>query len=193
LEQEPQTDGELQLSSEEIIALIRKIEGGDPSALATLYDKTSRLLYGLASRILGERTLAEETLLDIYTHIWKQAASYDPGIMPLEWLMMIARTQSIAMLHWSRQIKKKHEASSGSMDSIMTVAPEEQKTARSHIGTLIPVQREIMDWIYFSGLSCSEIAMQIGKPIGAIRTHTRLGMSKLDDLFHPLFEPKTEA
>jgi RNA polymerase sigma-70 factor (ECF subfamily) len=171
LEQEPQTDGELQLSGEEFAALIRKIEGGDPSALATLYDKTSRLLYGLATRILGERTLAEETLLDIYTHIWKQAASYDPGIMPLEWLMMIARTRSIAMLHWSRQIKKRHVPSSGSMDSIMTVAPEEQKTARSHIGTLIPVQREIMDWIYFSGLSCSEIA-QIGNPSGqSERTH----------------------
>lgn len=193
MEQEPQTDGGLQLSGEEIVTLIRNIEGGDQSALAALYDKTSRLLYGLAFRILGERAPAEEALLDIYTQIWKQAASYDPKITPLEWLTSIARTRSIAMLHWSKQIRKRYELSPGSLDSMMTVAPEEQKAARSHIGALIPVQREIMDWIYYSGLSCSEIAMLIGKPIGAIRTHTRLGMSKLDDLFRPLFEPKIEA
>ena len=193
MEQEPQGNGELQLNLEESVALIGKIGDGDQSAFVTLYDKTNRLLFGLASRILGDRALAEEAVLDIYTHIWKQAASYDPRIMPLEWMTSIARTRAIALLHWSKRNKRKREVPAGSGESTMTVAPEEETSARSHIESLSPAQREIMDWIYFSGLSCSEIAAQIGKPIGAVRTHTRLGMSKLEDLFRPLFEPKMET
>lgn len=193
MEQEPQGDGGLQLSREESVALIGKIGDGDQSAFLTLYDKTSPLLFGLVSRILGDRALAEEALLEVYTHIWKQAASYDSRITPLEWLTSIARIRAIALLHWSRRKKRKREVRAGNSDSAMTVAPEEEAFARSHIESLSPAQREIMDWIYFSGLSCSEIATQIGRPIGAVRTHTRLGMSKLEDLFRPLFEQNIES
>ncbi len=190
MEQQPQVDGGLQLSVEEGIALIKRIEGGDQSALTALYDKTGRLLYGLVLRVLGERALAEETLLDVYTQVWKQANSYNPKITPLEWLTTIARSRAVATLHWNKRNRKKHEPGAENADSAMTVAPEEQRTARSHIESLVPAQREILDWAYFSGLSCNEIAAQIGKPLGAIRTHTSLGMSKLDDLFHPLLEQK---
>jgi RNA polymerase sigma-70 factor (ECF subfamily) len=190
LEQEPQVEGGLQLGAEEGVALIKRIEGGDASALATLYDKTSRLLHGLISRISGDKALAEEILLDVYTQIWKHADSYDPKITPLEWLMTVARIRAVAVLHWNRLLRRRYEISSGTLDSIMTVSPEEQRMARSNIESLVPVQREILNWVYFSGLSCSEIAALIGKPLGAIRTHARLSMSKLDDLFRPLFEQK---
>ena len=193
MEQEPQVDGGPQLNREESVALIGKIRDGDQSAFVTLYDKTNRLLFGLVSRILGDRALAEEAVLDIYTHIWKQAASYDPKVTPLEWMTSIARTRAIALLHWSKRNKIKREVHTGSGDSTITVAPEEETCARSYIESLSPAQREIVAWIYFSGLSCSEIAAQIGKPIGAVRTHARLGMSKLEDLFRPLFEPKIET
>jgi RNA polymerase sigma-70 factor (ECF subfamily) len=64
----------------------------------------------------------------------------------------------------------------------VTVAPEQQKAARALIASLIPAQQEILEWAYFSGLSCGEIAAQIGKPVGAVKTHTRLALSKLEDL-----------
>jgi len=74
----------------------------------------------------------------------------------------------------------------------MTVASE-QELARSSIASLVPAQQEILDWVYYSGLSCSEIAVQISKPLGAIRTHAGLGMSKLSEMFRPLFEREIET
>ena len=192
LEKATQTSAGFSLN-EEAAALIGKIREGDVSSLATLYDKTGCLLFGLILNILGDRGLAEEALLDVYTHIWKEAASCDIGHLPIEWLISAARTRAIAKLHWKKQNRKKREFSAANPDSTATVAPEEQKLARSAWQSLIPMQQEILDWIFYSGLSCSEIAAQIGKPLGAVKTHAYLGLNKLSEVLRPIFENDPEA
>jgi RNA polymerase sigma-70 factor, ECF subfamily len=177
----------------EAVALIRKIQEGDASSLAILYDKTGCLLFGLILKILGDRGLAEETLLDVYTHIWKEAPSYDPGYLPIEWLTTIARTHAIAKLHWTKQSRKTREFSAVNPDSTATVAPEEQRLARSAWKSLIPMQQEVLDWIFYSGLSCSEIAAQVGKPLGAVKTHAYFGLNKLSEMLRSRFENDPEA
>jgi RNA polymerase sigma-70 factor, ECF subfamily len=169
-------------------ALIRKIQEGDESSLVILYDKTGRLLFGIISRILDDRGLAEETLLDVYTHVWNESASWDPRRSPIEWLATVARARAIAKLHWKKRSIKKREFSGAGPISTETVAPEEQKLARSAWESLSPMQQEILDWVFYSGLSCSEIAAQIGKPIGAVKTHAHLGLSKLSEMYRPLYE-----
>jgi RNA polymerase sigma-70 factor (ECF subfamily) len=193
LEQETQAGHKTPLSREAAVALIKKIGSGDRSALAALYDKTSRLLFGLVLRILGDKTLAEETLLDIYTDIWKQSAAYDPGLLPLEWMLRIAHGRGIERLHSTKLVRRKRELSAGGRGPGMTVAPRQQELARSAIDALVPSQREILDWSYYSGFSCSEIAAQIGKPVGAVRTHARFGMSRLSESFRPMFEERSET
>lgn len=75
----------------------------------------------------------------------------------------------------------------------MTVDPERQELARVSIGSLVPAQQEILAWAYYSGLSGTEIAAQIGKPIGAVKTHVRLGLNKLSELFRPLIEREMKS
>jgi len=193
LEKEIHSDGLSPLTREAAAALLGKIRDGDKAALAILYDRTSPLVFGLVLRILGNRALAEETLLDVYTHIWKQAASYDSRLLPLEWMTAVARTRAVAKMHWSKQDPKMRTLPGRDAHSPMTVAPGQQTVARDAMETLAPTQREIIDWIYYSGLSCNEIAAQAGKPIGAIKTHARLGLSKLSDALRPLFEGGEEA
>ena len=183
VDQTAQTDHEVPLSNDALVALFKRIEEGDQSALTTLYDKTNRLLYGLVLRILGDRTSAEEALLDVYTCIWKEPASCGPVLSPMEWLTTIARARALARLHWNKQLKRKSAFQARNLDPAMTVAPEMQGLARQALGSLVPAQQEILGWAYYSGLSCSEIAAQIGKPVGAVKTHARLGLNKLSDLF----------
>jgi RNA polymerase sigma-70 factor, ECF subfamily len=192
LEQESQAVDRVQLDNATAAALILKIGRGDPSALETLYNMTSRLVFGLIVRILGDRTAAEAVLLDVYTHVWKHSTSYNPkGLMPLEWLITIARSRAVFELHWSRQSGRKTEVAINELDSTITVSPEWQNLARTSIESLVPAQREVLEWAYYTGLSCSEVAAQIGKPLGAVKIHARLGMSKLSELFRPLYERET--
>jgi RNA polymerase sigma-70 factor, ECF subfamily len=111
----------------------------------------------------------------------------------LEWLIMIARSHSISNIYWSKKYKRKHRSPEGSADSGMSVAPERQKRARDSIAALNPAQREALDWAFYSGLSCNEIAAQTGKPVGAIRTHARLGLSKLEESFSPAVKNEPES
>ena len=192
MEEEIQAGTAFPISNEAAIELIRKIEGGNQSALGFLYDRTSSLLYGLISKIVEDKAQAEETLLETYLSVWKKSVRYNSRLQPLEWLMTLARAKAVARVNWHKKSSKKRELSIGNRGLTGTVAPEQQRLVRSAIESLVPAQQEILYWNYYSGLSCSEIAAQIGKPVGAVKTHARLGLIKLTELFRPLFENKME-
>src|ERR1044071_3163695 len=91
-------------------ALIQRVASGDQSAIATFYDTTSRLTFGLILRILNDRETAEEVLLDVYTQVWRQAATYDHQRgTPLAWLMTIARTRALDRLRSGWQERQRKE------------------------------------------------------------------------------------
>jgi RNA polymerase sigma-70 factor (ECF subfamily) len=176
--------------NEELAALIKSLASGDQSAMTTLYDATSRLVYGLALRILNEAPAAEEVLLDVYTQVWRQAAQYDATRgAPLAWLTTIARSRAIDRLR-SGQHERQHKqplespevataAAAGASAEDFTVAAEMQKLVRAALETLPTEQREVIELAYYGGLSHSEIAVKLGQPLGTIKTRTRLAMMKL--------------
>jgi len=158
--------------------LMDKIRDGDPSALAPLYRRTSPLLFGIVLGILDNRLAAEQALLETYAEIWNRADACDPAAMhPLEWMARVARARAIAIASLSRKQRSGRQFPAAVREP--TVAPELQKRARSAIASLSPAQREILEWAYYSGLSTAEIAAQTGKPLGAVRTHVRLGLGRL--------------
>jgi RNA polymerase sigma-70 factor (ECF subfamily) len=181
LEQNGHVAGNNPLSHEEILTLIRGIEQGKSSALLSLYNATNRLVFGLTLRILGERSSAEVTLLDVYTQIWNQSVRYDPAMPPVEWLIAAVHRIASARLHWTKRERAKVNPSPETVESSMTVAPEPQQTAREAMLSLDLAKRELLVRAYYGGLSCNEMAAQIGKPVGAVRAHIRSGLNKLGE------------
>lgn len=193
----PQDSRELSTRDQDWAALIKRVADGDQSALTTLYDATSRLVFGLILRVVTDRSSAEEVLLDVYTQVWRQASTYDRKRgAPLAWLMTIARTRGIDRLRSGR-----HEhLNKDSLDAIGevtastpspeadTVTAERRQLVRSALETLSAEQREVIELAYYSGLSHSEIALQLGQPLGTVKTRTRLGMMKLRDMLRPMLE-----
>ena len=193
----PQDSREQTTRDQDWTALIKLVADGDQSALATLYDSTSRLVFGLILRVVTDRSTAEEVLLDVYTQVWRQAATYDSKRgAPLAWLMTIARTRGIDRLRSGRHENQNKE----SLDAIgdvtagtdspeaETVNSERRQLVRSALETLSAEQREVIELAYYSGLSHSEIALRLGQPLGTVKTRTRLGMMKLRDALRPLLE-----
>ncbi len=172
-------------------SLIRRAGCGEQSALTELYDTTSRFVFGLVLRILRDRDTAEEVLLDVYTQVWRQSAAYDVTRgAPLAWLMTIARSRAIDRLRSRRTIEQRNEPLAA-MDDAGTMAPspeasavalERQRLVRRALEALSPEQREVIELAYYSGMSHSEIALQLDQPLGTVKTRTRLGMMKLRDM-----------
>lgn len=182
---------------QEFADLVRKIAEGDQSALATLYDSTNRLVYGLILRVLNDAGAAEEVLLDVYTQVWRQAAAYDSSRgAPLAWLTTIARSRAIDRLRsgWQDQRRKEPLDAIGDAASVdanpeeTTVAAERKRLVREALAQLTPEQREVIELAYYSGLSHSEIAAKLNQPLGTVKTRTRLGMMKLKEALGPILE-----
>ncbi len=176
-------------------SLIKRVADGDQSALASLYDKSNRLVFGLILRILNDRSAAEEVLLDVFTQVWRQAALYDRKRgAPLAWLMTIARSRAIDRFRAGRYDQQNREdiESIGEAKSDFlspeeaTAIAERQRLVRAALDNLTSEQREVIELAYFSGLSHSEIALQLGQPLGTVKTRVRLGMMKLREALTPI-------
>ena len=193
----PQDSRQLSTRDQDWATLIKRVADGDQSALTVLYDSTSRLVFGLVLRVVTDRATAEEVLLDVYTQVWRQASTYDAKRgAPLAWMMTIARTRGIDRL---RSGKHEHQ-NKESLDAIGeisatnaspeadTVSAERRQLVRTALDSLSVEQREVIELAYYSGLSHSEIALQLGQPLGTVKTRTRLGMMKLRDMLRPMLE-----
>src|SRR5229473_2706530 len=84
-------------------ALLSRCAARDPRALEQLYTLVAPLLFGLLTRILRRRALAEEALQDVFISIWQRAGQYrsERG-SALAWLIGIARYRAIDLLRHER-------------------------------------------------------------------------------------------
>ena len=180
---------------QDLVSLVERVATGDQSALAALYDATNRFIYSLVLRVLGDTCSAEEVLIDVYTQLWRQAASYDPNRgAPLAWMATIARSRAIDRLRsgWQDQHRKESldvlgdaPANAASPEEA-AAASERQRLVREALNLLTPEQRRVIELAYYSGLSHSEIAEKLNQPLGTVKTRTRLGMMKLREALAPL-------
>ena len=72
MENSNETDG----PERELTRLMARVAMDDEDALNSLYDLTSGKVYGISLKILGKQELAEEATLEVFTKLWRTAATY---------------------------------------------------------------------------------------------------------------------
>lgn len=79
-----------------MVGILARVGQGDQNALGELYDVSSSSIMGLVCRIVEDRAVAEEITLDVYSQIWRLAATYssEKG-SPITWMYMLARSRAI--------------------------------------------------------------------------------------------------
>jgi RNA polymerase sigma-70 factor (ECF subfamily) len=178
-------------------ALVAKIACGDQQAMSLLYNGTNRLIFGLILRIIGDRSMAEEVLLDVYAQVWRQADRYDTSRgAPLGWITTIARSRAIDRLRSERHNLQQDELNEATTSEQTRTSNPETATAMSEMRDIVraaldnlpPEQREVIELSYYSGFTQTEIAARLGQPLGTIKTRTRLGMIKLREVLRPVKE-----
>lgn len=178
-----------------LVPLLALVAVGDDKALERFYDATSSRVFGLAVQILRDRHSAEDTTLEVYTQVWKQADRYDPNKgTPLGWLLVLTRTRAIDLLrHRARAASREEslEAAASIADACagpesMTLEGLDAARVRRALAKLPPHQQKALVAAYFAGLSHSEIAKAFGQPLGTVKAHIRAGMMKLRSLLEEI-------
>jgi RNA polymerase sigma-70 factor (ECF subfamily) len=166
------------------IALLERIVARDERAVADLYDRHSRLLYGLILRILRDRGEAEEVLQEVFVLVWTRAETYNIALgSPAAWLVRVARNRSIDRLRSNAVRLRAVEAAplpdAAASPETHAVDSERQRVVKRALDTLPAEQRVLIEQAYFLGLTQSELAERFQLPLGTVKTRIRTGMLTL--------------
>jgi len=125
--------------------------------------------------------LAQETMLSL----WRKASYYDPARAGVAtWVFTIARNLRIDHLRRQRNpadIPPDPEDTPPSLEDEL-LAGERDLRVRRALSGLSPEQQTIIRLSYYSERSQSEIADELGIPLGTVKSRTRLAMGRLRTL-----------
>jgi RNA polymerase sigma-70 factor (ECF subfamily) len=187
------------------LQLIRRVRGRDGDALGQLYDRYASTVLGLTRAVLRDERLAEEATHDVFLNVWQNPDAYDPARGPFAgWLFRVARNRAIDLYRRRREQPFASTTSSESGDPVdpsaflvdtepdpadQAVSTLQREHVRGAMKALTDDHRHLLELAYFRGMTQSEIATHLGRPLGTVKTQIRSAMRKLAEI---LAEPPTE-
>jgi RNA polymerase sigma-70 factor, ECF subfamily len=184
----PVTSGQMDaLSDEQLMARL-----GSPeveAAIARLYDRYCRTVFGVGLKMLGDRTLAEELTQEVFLKVWRSSGTFDPARGSFStWLFRVTRSAALD-LHRKRA-RRVHPVPEGDSQILAarddSAGPQEivdeswltWRVSRA-LDALDAPYREVIELAYFVGLSQREISLRTGVPLGTVKTRTARAFKSL--------------
>ena len=155
-------------------------------ALAEAYRRHAGAAFGLALRILRERTLAEEIVQDVFLRLWNDPERFDPGRGSLR-AYLLAQTHGRAVDLLRAEVARKHREE---RDARRTPVPADDlerevweltlaEQVRGALEQLSSDERDAIGLAYFGGHSYREVASLLGAPVGTVKSRIRSGLGRL--------------
>ena len=174
------------LSDEALVALVAR---ADEDALAELYDRVSRIAYGLALRVLRDERHAEDAVQEAFLQVWRSAATFRAERAKAStWILTLVHRRAVDLV----RREERRQADPLTDDSALGEAPEdteeaawlrfERERVQAALKQLPDVQREALELAYYGGFSQSELAERLGVPLGTIKSRMFAGLARLREL-----------
>jgi RNA polymerase sigma-70 factor (ECF subfamily) len=171
-------------------ALVQQLLRRDVRAFEQLYDRHSRIVYGLVLRILQQGSTAEEVVQDVFLQLWRNASRYQASRGPfVPWLLTLARNRALDTLRLKSERQRRREDQTEELPQIAQLPQYEQaldekrraEVVRSLMSSLSAPQKKAIELAYFEGLSHSEIAEALHEPLGTVKSWIRNGLIRLKE------------
>jgi RNA polymerase sigma-70 factor (ECF subfamily) len=169
-------------------ALVSRLSWGDEAALAELYDRYSRYVYGVALRACSSPQRAEEIVQDTFVKLWRNPAAYDASRASLAtYLLTLSRNAAIDALRRERPTRPL-EDEDGAPLPLAADGPDPADAAelaqlasrvRAAMSGLSDAHRRVVELAYFQGATREEIAAQTGVPVGTVKSRLKYALDRL--------------
>jgi RNA polymerase sigma-70 factor, ECF subfamily len=185
------------LTTPDDVELVQQLREQPSIGVARLYDRYGRLVYSVALRILQDHDAAEEVTQDVFMRCWSGIDRYQPERVRLvSWLLTIAHHRAVGELRSRRGTSQRREIAADQMQLLTADEPAIDDALlrgeiRVALAALPQPQREVIELIFWGGLTRREAAAQLSVPLGSVHTRLRLGMDKLRGLLGQLFGEET--
>jgi RNA polymerase sigma factor (sigma-70 family) len=182
--------GTVDLSEARDRELIARIARGDEEAFRGLFRRYAPTARALASRVVRQSNLTEEIVQEAFLALWKNPQGYDQQRGSVKsWLMGMVHHRAVDLVRREEAHRRRAEAAipeavTPDPDPADQVAeevdlPGERMAVRAALDGLSPEQRQVIELMYFDGLSQSAIAAKLDLPLGTVKSRTLLGMRRL--------------
>ena len=189
------------LTKEEEIDLMNRIATGDRQAFDDLSRRYGGLIYTTVHKVLNHFEDTRDVCQEVLLSIWKKAHSYDgqKGKL-LTWIATMSRNRAIdrvRMLQRRCALRDKLEERNetepkdpGDPARQTVYRSETRGILQDAVMKLSDDQREVIELAYFSGLTQSQIAKKIERPIGTVKARIRRGVKNLRGEVEQQFSPR---
>jgi len=170
--------------------LVERIARGEEEAFRGLFGRYAPTALALARRVARQSSLAEEIVQEAFLAVWRNPTGFDRQRGSVKaWLMGMVHHRAVDAVRREESQRRRAEESRRS-DPVVVLdhadqvveeveAPHEREAVRHALGELPQEQRQVIELMYFDGLSQSKIAERLGLPLGTVKSRTLLGMRRL--------------
>ena len=167
---------------------------GDQLALRSVYDRYAGLVFGVARKVLGDETLAEDVTQEVFVFVWQHPERFDPSRGTLRsWFGLLSHHRSVERVRAEvRRTRGESRVEVGEpLDGVEHLVDDELSgvwvaaKVRDAIDQLPREQRDALVLAYFGGRTYRQVAVELAIPEGTAKSRLRLALAKLEELLRP--------
>jgi len=173
-------------TSDYLCGLVERIaESRDRQAFEDLYRHFAPRLKAYGMRAGADAITAEELAQEAMIMVWRKAASFDRRKATVStWLFTIVRNKRIDLLRRQNRPDIEAEDMLAMIEPDMAqddaaIAKQNDSVVRESLNTLPEDQKTVLAMAFFEEKSHSQIAEDLGLPLGTVKSRIRLAMNRL--------------
>ena len=144
----------------------------------------SDMIFGVAMRYVRNTTDAEDVYSEVFLRYFKRVRTFESEEHRKAWLLRVTINCSKEFLSHRTFHEDIDDDVFGSVTLTGTseASIEDIMAVREALKKLREDYREVIELYYYSGLTVSEIARMLQKPVDTVKSHLRRGREKLKEL-----------
>ncbi|BAT71551.1 RNA polymerase sigma-70 factor, ECF subfamily [Thermosulfidibacter takaii ABI70S6] len=177
------------MRDERLYALIKAVAEGSEVAFICLYDEVWQKVYSFVFSILQNESISEDIVAETFLEIWKNASNFKGKADPLTWILGIARNKCLKELR--RTSKRGMEPLENLPEPSMDISPQQNNLfakdfIQNVLAKLSPIHREVLNLVFYQGLSYSEIAELLDVPVNTVKTRVFYAKQRLKEILQQM-------
>jgi RNA polymerase sigma-70 factor, ECF subfamily len=169
--------------------LMGRLKANDATALDLLFDRYSRLVLGIALRVIRDFGEAEDAVQEVFFHVFRKALLFDPARGSAKgWIIHVAYHHALdrrAHLHrrgfyLGTVVEFLDDLLAGDTDLDRELGAKLNRVQLEKAFEELPeMQRRTVQLFYFEGLQLREISERLNETLPNVRHHYYRGLDKL--------------
>lgn len=175
-----------------------EVAAGVDRAMNRCIARHGGIVWAIVKRYIKDTAEAEDLVQEIFTEVWKKAASFDPAIAKESTFVgMIARRRAIDTLR-----RQGRQPGFDTLDAAKSVGHNPWEVSSNHrdpeavkssLANLPQDTKELFHLFFENGFTHPEIAAKTGLPLGTIKTRLRRGLIILREQLQRTGNPNNQT